>query len=318
MRRCLPFGLVAGFALLALFVPTASAGLVETTDAAPLPKPGRTEVGGARWGRYLAVSGGLIQSGGAGYNATSDLFLYDLRTETWSEGPDLPGLRDHAPIVVLDGALYLVGGYTTTLSTPTAEVWRLDSPVSQWARVADMTTPRGALSAVAVKGRLLAIGGIDTSGVLRSTELYDPEADKWIPGPDLAIPREHLGSAVVGQHVYAIGGRNPQNQTSVEMLVVTRRGVGGEWEPAPDLQFSRGGNAASAAGGVPCAAGGEEAAGTIPSIECLQDGTWVHVADLRVPRHGLAVIGVGRRLHVISGGPQPGAFYSTEHEVLRV
>lgn len=289
----------------------------ETRDAPPMPEPARTEVGGTRWGRYIAVGGGLVEVDGS-YIATRDLFLYDVRSKTWSRGPDLPGLRDHAPLVALDGHLYLVGGYTATLTTPTNEVWRLDGRQSSWTRVADLGVPRAALAVVAIGGRLLAMGGVDATGVLRSTELYNPRDDEWTPGPDLAIPREHTGAAVVGRRVYAIAGRNPTNLTSVEVLTVTRRGVAGSWVPVTDLTFSRGGNGASIAGGVPCTAGGEEAAGAIAPIECLQGGRWVHVADLRVPRHGLAVVGVGRRLHVISGGPQPGAFYSTTHEVLRV
>ena len=291
--------------------------LVETTDATALPEPGRTEVGGTRWGRYLAVAGGLVEEDGAAVGS-SELFLYDLRTEEWSRGPDLPGIRDHAPLVVLGKSLYLVGGYTATLSRPTEEVWKLADKDGEWERVADLNTPRGALAVAVARGHIFAIGGVDGSGVLRSTEIYDPKSDEWTPGPDLATPREHPGAAAVGKRVYAIAGRNPRNLTSVEVLIVTKRGAKGEWNPAPELQFSRGGNGASTAGGLPCTAGGEESAGTIPSIECLIGDEWVHVADLRVPRHGLAVIGEGRRLHVISGGPQPGAFYSTAHEVVRV
>jgi hypothetical protein len=55
--------------------------------------------------------------------------------------------------------------------------------------------------------------------------------------------------------------------------------------------------------------------GTIAPVECLADGEWRHVADLAVPRHGLAVVGVGRDLRVISGVPEPGLAFGREHEV---
>lgn len=304
--------------LFGLNVPSASAGLVATTDGPPLPGPGRTEVAGARWGSRIAVGGGLEQTPDGGFIATDILDLFDLASQTWSAGPALPGVRDHAALVTLRGSLYLVGGYAATLAAPTAEVWRLDAPDGEWQRVAELSTPRAALSVVAVRGRLFAIGGANDSGVLSTTEVYDPKTGEWSPGPELAIPREHTGATVVGNRVYSIAGRNPLNQTSVETILVGRKGPRGDWKAAAGLQFSRGGNAASTVAGLPCTAGGEEQAGTIAPIECLRDGAWEHVADLRVPRHGLAVVGEGRRLHVISGGPNPGAFYSTTHEVLEL
>jgi hypothetical protein len=314
--------LVASFLpvlLVVVLAVPAAAGSGTTTDAAPLPGPGRTEVAGARWGGTIAVGGGLVQTPDGGFTATDTLDLFDLASGTWTAGPALPGVRDHAVLVALRGDLYLVGGYGATLAEPTAEVWRLDAPDGSWERVADLSTPRAALAVVAVRGRLFAIGGVNESGVLNTTELYDPKTDTWSAGPDLAVPREHTGAAAVGNRVYAIAGRNPQNQTSVETIVVGPKGrPRGRWKATAGLGFSRGGNAATTVAGIPCTAGGEAPSGTIAEIECLRDGEWEHVADLRVPRHGLAVVGEGRRLHIISGGPEPGAFYSTTHEVLEL
>jgi hypothetical protein len=42
------------------------------------------------------------------------------------------------------------------------------------------------------------------------------------------------------------------------------------------------------------------------------------VATMEVPRHGLAVVAEGNRVHFVAGGPQPGATYSDAHEVLTV
>jgi K+-sensing histidine kinase KdpD len=42
------------------------------------------------------------------------------------------------------------------------------------------------------------------------------------------------------------------------------------------------------------------------------------VATMEVPRHGLAVVAEGNRVHFVAGGPQPRATYSDAHEVLTV
>ncbi len=50
-------------------------------------------------------------------------------------------------------------------------------------------------------------------------------------------------------------------------------------------------------------------------VECLHQGAWRVVAQLAVPRHGLAVVADGRRLFAIAGGPKPGLHVSDVNEV---
>jgi hypothetical protein len=317
VRRTAALAVIA----VALLVAGGPAGAGEA-PAAPIPEPGRSEVAGAYWKRFglIAVSSGFVPSAQGALSSSADLLLYDVASNQWQRGPDLPGPRDHASMAAVGGSLYLVGGYTAGLSGATKRVFRLDSPDGEWQEVASMDTPRGALAAVALQGQLVALGGANDDGVLASTEIYDPGTDEWSPGPSLEIEREHFGATAVGRRVYAVGGRNPQNLTSVESLAFRHGEPRGEWtqEAEAELEFSRGGNGAATAGGVACTAGGEEQAGTIGPVECLVDGEWRHVSDMAEPRHGLAVVGVGGDLHIIAGGPEPGLAFSTDHEVFAV
>ena len=43
---------------------------------------------------------------------------------------------------------------------------------------------------------------------------------------------------------------------------------------------------------------------------------WSALAPMPTPRHGLTAIAVDGRIHVLSGGPQPGGSYSAAHEIL--
>jgi len=56
---------------------------------------------------------------------------------------------------------------------------------------------------------------------------------------------------------------------------------------------------------------------SVPSIECFRRGAWKRVANLRVPRHGLAVVAKPIRCNFVAGSPKPASFSaSSAHEIL--
>jgi hypothetical protein len=296
----------------------AAAARAPSQRRAPLPAPPRTEVVGANWNGRVAVAGGLTQDG----LPSAQVDVYDPATDRWSRAPDLPMPLHHAGAGALGERLYVVGGYSGATWMPEASVYSLGPGESSWRVEPPLAGPRGAL-AVASDGRqLVAIGGLGAGGA-RRTEILEAGASSWRPGPDLAVQREHLGAAAAGGRFYAIAGRMgslESNRDSVESLALGEA----SWRAEPKLHESRGGiGAASPDAGPtgrggkarPCVAGGEAPGGrTIAPVECLSDGAWAVVAELDVPRHGLAVVAVGNRLHVIGGGPRPGLFVSDVHE----
>jgi N-acetylneuraminic acid mutarotase len=296
-------------------VPTSSpaTAVVEPRDAlAPLPLA-RTEVAATVWRGLVAVVGGITADGAA----SNQVDLYDPATDRWRSAPALPLLLHHAGAAALGDRLYVVGGYSSrrSLGQPVDRVLSLGPGEDRWRQEPSLSAPRAALGVVAVGDRLVAVGGMPQAG-LRRTEVFTPGAGRWRPGPDLLEAREHLAVAVSGGRVYAIAGRVGSLESNLRSVESWDPSGPGGWRPEPMLNDSRGGTAASEAGGRPCVAGGEEPTGTIASVECLATDRWDRVATLRTPRHGLAVVGVGNRLHVIGGGPTPGLSVSDAHEAL--
>jgi Kelch motif len=282
------------------------------TSGPRFPDP-RTEVTGAFWDGKIAVAGGLTPE-----QSTDRFDVFDVSSGRWSSGPTLPHQYDHTSLAELGGRLYIVGGYLSGLSNPTNEVFSLGPGETTWRMEPGMAARRGALATASAAGRLVAIGGVDQGGnVLRTTEVFTPGAG-WSAGPTLSIPREHLAAIGAGEKAYAIAGRNADGATTtVEALVVGDS----EWKAEPALHDERSGiGAATTASGRICTGGGEVPGkpDTVPSIECLDGGSWDRVANLSTPRHGLAVAAEGNRVHFVAGGPQPGASYSEAHEVLAV
>jgi N-acetylneuraminic acid mutarotase len=281
---------------------------------APLPAPPRTELVGANWNGRIAVAGGMTQDG----QPSAQVDVYDPATDTWSRAPDLPVALHHAGAGALGDRLFVVGGYSGATPVPQAGVYSLGpEPGATWRMEPPLAGPRAALAVASDGKRLVAVGGVGT-GDTRRTEILEAGASSWRAGPDLAVQREHLAATFAGGRAYAIAGRMgslESNRDSVESLAPGDA----SWRTEPKLNHSRGGIGAASPGGRACVAGGEEPGGrTVPTVECLSGGTWKVVGELEVPRHGLAVVAVGNRLHVIGGGPHPGLFVSDAHEVFEL
>ena len=281
-----------------------------------MPAPARTEVVGAAWNGKVAVLSGLTAEG----QASAQADLYDPLSDRWSPLPPLPVAVHHAGAGVLGGRLYVVGGYGGAPGWPAvASVASLGAGEAAWRPEPSLSAPRGALAVASLPNALVAVGGVSGPDLVR-TEILELGADAWRRGPDLTAPREHLGATAAGGRAYAIAGRVgslESNQDTVESLGLRDD----RWRGEAKLHHTRGGIGAGTVTRTPgvemaCVAGGEEPGGrTIAPVECLRKGAWVVVAQLAVPRHGLAVVGVGRSLHVIGGGPQPGLTVSDTHEV---
>ena len=285
------------------------------TTAAPVPEA-RTEVGAARLGvNAIVVLGGFRADG----SATDRVDIYDLPPAAWRDGPKLPVALHHPGAAAFGGRVFVAGGFSGA-GTESARVWSLGPDDDAWREEPAMGTARGALGLAATGDRLVAFGGVGGGQVLATAEVLLAGAEAWRPLPSMSQPREHTAAAAHGGRVYAIAGRVASlesNLVSVESIAPSA--FAPEWRNEPDLQFSRGGTSAAALDGGVCVAGGEEPTGTIPSVECLLDGAWRTVGELREPRHGLGVVaGDNRSLHVLAGGPQPGLFVSTAHEVLTI
>ncbi len=298
--------------------PTTAPGVTAAGAPAELPVP-RTEVAAAVLGDRIVVAGGLTLDGGASDRAD----FYDPVANRWEPAPALPLGLHHSGMAALGDRVYVAGGYTNRAGqdwVAQSRVLSLGRGDRAWREEPALAAgPRGGLAMAAAGGRLVAVGGTDGTGrFLNRTEVLTPGQRAWTAGPDMAEPRDHLAAAASGGRVYAIAGRLGGLDTNKASVESWDPSAGAGWRAEPRLNDTRGGTSAAEAGGRPCVAGGEEPAGTIASVECLSGGRWAQVATLRTPRHGLAVAGVGDRLHVIGGGPEPGLFVSGAHETFTI
>jgi N-acetylneuraminic acid mutarotase len=268
----------------------------------PAPEP-RTEVAAAPVGGRIAVVGGIRADGGS----SARVDVYDPGTRGWSRFADLPQGVNHAMAAGDGDLLYVVGGYTAAgPSSRRAFVLARDR---RWRELPPLPEPRAAGGAAVVAGKLYVVGGVRRgSGDLGARSfVYEPDLARWRPFAGPPTRREHLGVAALGGRIYALGGRTgglDTNLRAAEAYDPAR----GRWYRLPPMPTARGGTAAAATTSLVVSVGGEGPGGTYPQAEAYDPARrrWRSLPPSPQPRHGLGVVGIGRRVYALLGGPTPG------------
>ena len=266
-----------------------------------------TEVAVATDGQVVMMAGGLTADGGA----TTSVKVFDPRSDTWRSGPDLPEPVHHSALALVDGGLWIIGGFDGA-GQPTAAVRSLQG--NRWRDEAPLPAARGAGAAAWDGRRLVYAGGVGPGGV--TSDVLVLEDGAWRRLGNMAEGREHLAATTDGAGtVYVLGGRQgglDGNRATAEVV------VGDEIRALGQLPTPRGGVAAfwwPSLGA--CLAGGESPDGTNPQVECIApDGTLTALPNLGEARHGLGTAVVGGTVYVIAGGREPGLFVSDTVEAL--
>jgi N-acetylneuraminic acid mutarotase len=329
------------FAIVALlqWVPAADAQVTPAVGGswatrAPLPEP-RTEVSVAADGRQIFVVGGFAPgASGQGWTAPRSMYAYDPSSDRWSSVATIVEGVNHSALVHVDGKLYVVGGFRETSRQPTGAVHIYDLASRQWSAGAPMLTPRGALAVVVLDRKIHALGGNaanaqelgahdhrvggDASSV-GTHEVYDPATNTWTRRAPMPTPRNHHAAAVLQGRIHAVGGRvgGDFTMTTHEIYDPTRDA----WTAAPPLPTGRSGIAAVALDGRLYVFGGEVFGAihkTFSEAERYDPraNRWQAMPPMPTARHGLGAAAALGAIHVVAGGPEPGASYSTAHEVL--
>jgi N-acetylneuraminic acid mutarotase len=268
-----------------------------TQDDAPALPEAREEVAVVALGQEVFVLAGYDAQG----RDSNSTFIFDVATRQWRVGPPLPLGLNHPAAAVLEGQIYLAGGYRG--NAPSGAVFTLTA--GRWERRASLHYPRGALGLVALDGHLYAVGGRGAQDEVGPAEVYDPGANAWRDLPELPMPRDHVAAAAFRGRVCVAGGRfgsSTRNTGRVDCWDP----AGGAWATLPSLPRPTSGAAAGVLADRLLVLGGEESTAVI-DLFAAYDGThWESLEPMRAPRHGLGVALAANRLYVCAGGNPAG------------
>lgn len=169
---------------------------------------GRSECG------LVAIGGKLYLVGGDG--PAYPVEVYDPKTELWTKKAEAPSVMHHFQPVALGDKLYVLDAFSTTNypdQTPLPNAYSYDTRTDKWQQLAGLSADRqraGAGEAVH-NGKLYLVCGIKhghRSGTCNLFDEYDPATNTWTALPDAPHIRDHSQAVVVGDKLYALGGRN--------------------------------------------------------------------------------------------------------------
>ncbi|MDR4468715.1 MAG: hypothetical protein MRJ68_10515 [Nitrospira sp.] len=309
-------------------VPTAGGSVQVELDrgtwrtVAPMPTK-RTEVVAAALGGKIYVVGGFEKpslGNVLNFAITRSVEMYDPATDQWTSKAPLPIGLHHVGIGVVDGRLFVIGGYAKSgfsVWNPVATVYAYDPAADSWTEHAPMPTARGALSVTEHNGKLYVIGGFDRNANNAQVEIYDPARDVWSNAAPLPTPRDHLAAATVAGKIYVIGGRvNGEYSRNLDVVEMYDPAID-RWKRVSDLPTARSGISAAVVGDKIYVFGGEGAVGTFNENEAYDPvrDTWQRLASMPTARHGLGSAVMQGRIYLIGGGPTPGGSFSDLNEV---
>jgi N-acetylneuraminic acid mutarotase len=308
-----------------------------TPPPPPPPPPPPVGVDGGEWGSRagliepnsefaLAEANGRLYVLG-GYPSTGQTVrtvqIYDIASDRWELGPQLPQPNNHGMAASVGGKIYLLGGQITNDqqgATAVNTVYELDPATGVWVTKAPMPTARSGGVAVAHGGKIYVAGGRVPRG--NDFAVYDPAANQWEVLPDMPNQRNHITGAAINGRIHIVGGRlgnglSPLKSDAHDVFDTNTRA----WATAAAMLRGRSGMNGVMARGCFHVWGGEAPTGMTADHDYYdpRSNSWTRLRDMPIPIHG--VVGsafVDDLIWVTGGGIQiGGASGSLHNQVFR-
>jgi N-acetylneuraminic acid mutarotase len=278
-----------------------------------------------------AVDGKLYLVGGDGpaYNVE----VFDPATLTWAKKAAAPVQMHHFEAVSLGKKVYVLdafyeGGFPN--QTPAPNAYSYDTETDSWQQLAGLPAERrrGGAGAASYNGKLYLVAGIKnghSSGTNNLFDAYDPATNTWTALPDAPHIRDHSQAVVIGDKLYAVGGRNTSYHEPNNFMAFFDKTVldvdcydfkTGKWSVL-DAKLPKGTGGGTAVGldGKLFYIGGERATSTLPNgpqkdvyyLDVNNPVAWVKAADLNKARNGVGGTVLDHKIYIAGGaGGDPG------------
>jgi len=190
---------------------------------------------------FEALSGQLYVVCGQSAPRTheSTVYAYDISTNTWTTRAPAPIALQSPVLRAVNGKLYLIGGYDSTIPLKYDMTFEYDPAADAWTQKANMPTAREDMASAVVDGKIYIFGGITNPGleITAAVEVYDPVTDTWQIKSKMPNPRclGDFGCAYNGK-IYLVSGTDTMKGYGSTLFPRTRVD---QYEPADNTWTRR-------------------------------------------------------------------------------
>lgn len=176
------------------------------------------------------------------YHSLDEFSRFDPETKSWTNLPSLPKPRSSLDAAVVDGKVYVVGGWnlqgTNVMEAPWHEdalVYDLASDKGEWKPIAKPPFVKRALAVAAHDHKVWVLGGMTQSNQITSlVHAYDPKTDTWTEGPAVKGKSQFAAFAL---SAFGCGGK--LCYTGSDGILYTLDEGKSEWVPEERLLYPR-------------------------------------------------------------------------------
>lgn len=273
---------------------------------------------------------GVLYIVGQGNSGT---LAYNIATEQWSTVATRPFAGNHHAAEVIDGKLYLFGGFG---GTSEGKVQIYNPATNSWSTGAAIPFATGSAATSLINGKVYLAGGIVGGATVNLASVYNPKTNVWSSIASMPLGRNHTAAATDGQKMYVFGGRGPGSGDSNTVAigfddVQIYDPATNSWQCSctnatiPPLPQKRGGmgkavyhhGAFYVIGGETTSSGTGQVSGNVYNRVDVYNPvakTWRTESVIPTGRHGIFPIGYDNRIFVVGGGIQAGSSTSKINE----
>lgn len=235
---------------------------------------------------------------------------------SWGVGTDMPTPRTEITSAVLDGTVYVAGGFPIS-GGHTDLVEAYDITADSWSEAQALPVELDHAGAASVGGKIYVVGGYLNfgQGIMSSgTYEYDPGGDTWTARTPMPLARAAAATVELDGLIYVLGGVGPQ-----PTVALVYDPSDDSWTQLAPMSSGREHLTATALGSVIYVVGGRQnGVQNVATLEAYTPATnsWQLLTPMPTARGGLASAAIAGRVHVVGGEDlAPGGGTFSEHEV---
>lgn len=257
--------------------------------------------------------------------------IYDYGTNTWEGTTEAPPAEfNHYQATEYQGLIWVIGAFKTNtfpIEEPTEYIWAFDPVNRNWIQGPKIPVDRrrGSSGLVIYNDKFYVVGGNTighNGGYVSWFDEFDPATGVWTPLQDAPRARDHFHATVIGNKLYAAGGRLSGGPGGTFSPVIPEVDIydftTGTWSTSTENIPTPRAAAAAVNFNDKLVVMGGEVQGQVVYGELVSDAlkvveeydpaanTWSRLPDMNHARHGTQAIQSGGGIYILGGSPNLG------------